>query len=88
MRILVLAITMVGTIAGALPARAQTYNPDYPVCMQVYGPLNFADCRFTTIPQCAASASGRPAQCLFNPYFASENEDPVGRPHRRHRHHA
>jgi len=88
MRILVLAMTTIGTVAGAAPAQAQTYNPDFPVCMQVYGPLNYADCRFTSIPQCAGSASGRSAQCLINPYFASEYQEPVTRPRRRHHHQA
>lgn len=86
MRILVLATLAIGTVAWTVPARAQTYDPDYPVCLHVYGPLNYNECHFTSLPQCAASASGRSAQCIVNPFFTSEYEEPVGRPHRRHRH--
>jgi Protein of unknown function (DUF3551) len=83
MRILALAIPLVATIAAAAPASAQTYPPPYPVCMQVWGPLNYYDCSFTSLPQCNLSASGRPAQCLVNPYLASA--EPLGPIYRRHR---
>jgi hypothetical protein len=48
------------------------YDPNYPVCMHVYGELEGErmDCIFGSLAQCAASASGRPATCLINPYFA------------------
>jgi hypothetical protein len=32
---------------------------------------NYYECRYTSLPQCNASASGRAAQCVINPYFAS-----------------
>jgi uncharacterized protein DUF3551 len=53
------------------PAQAQTYDPNYPVCMHVYGELEGEriDCIFTSLAQCAATASGRPATCSVNPYF-------------------
>lgn len=61
----------------ATPASAQTYDPDYPVCIQTYanggGSIN---CSFTSLAQCAASASGRAAQCYDNPYFAQPNRKP------------
>jgi uncharacterized protein DUF3551 len=60
-------------VAFAGPATAQTYDPNYPVCMQYYGGSlggNYIDCSFTSIPQCQASASGRPAECYVNPYYA------------------
>jgi Protein of unknown function (DUF3551) len=83
MRTLPVAILIVGMISAAAPAWAQTYSPNFPVCLQTYG---FAgdniDCSFTTLPQCKASASGISAQCLTNPYFASARE-PAG--YRRHR---
>jgi hypothetical protein len=85
MRILALAILAIGTVSVAGSARAQTYGPNYPVCMKVYGPINYNDCRYTSLPQCAESASGRPAQCVVNPYFASAYEEPSGRHYRRHR---
>jgi hypothetical protein len=82
MRIATLATLFIAT-AAALPAQAQTYNPDYPVCMQVYAPFMYFDCRFFSIPQCKASASARGAQCVVNPYFAGDEPPPARRRHRR-----
>jgi hypothetical protein len=72
MRIAVLPALIVGTVAAAAPVRAQTYDPAYPVCMHVYGRISYYDCSFHSLPQCAASASGRGAQCDVNPYFAGD----------------
>jgi Protein of unknown function (DUF3551) len=70
MRVLATILT-IATVLVALPARAQTYDPNYPVCLQTYAiGGGRIDCSFTSLPQCAASASGRAAQCLNNPYFA------------------
>lgn len=85
MRILALAILTIGAISSAAPARAQTYDPAYPVCLRVYGLLNYNECRYMSLAQCGMSASGRAAQCIVNPYFASA-EVPVAPRHRRHRH--
>jgi hypothetical protein len=68
MRILALAILAIGIVSIG-PAAAQTYDPAYPVCLQVYGPATYYECRYTSLPQCNASASGRSAQCVINPYF-------------------
>jgi Protein of unknown function (DUF3551) len=81
MRILALAILTIGMVSIG-PAGAQTYDPAYPVCLRVYDRTNYYECRYTSLPQCAASASGRAAQCVTNPYFASA-EEPAG--YRRHR---
>ena len=71
MRVLACTILTIGTLAVAAPVRAQTYDPNYPVCLQTYGiDGGYIDCSFTSLAQCAASASGRSAQCLTNPYFA------------------
>ena len=83
MRIPALAILAIGTLSTGVPAAAQTYDPGYPVCMHLYGPVSYFDCRYYSLAQCAASASGRPAQCLVNPYFAAASEPAVLR--RRHR---
>ncbi len=85
MRFLVLATIAIATAAAVAPAKAQTYDPNYPVCMEVYTPINYYDCHFTSIHQCKATASGRAAECLLNPYFANSSEDPPLR-RRRHRH--
>jgi hypothetical protein len=82
MRILALAILMIGTVSIG-PAGAQTYDPAYPVCLHVYARgANYYECRYTSLAQCNASASGRGAQCDINPYFASARV-PAGRHHRR-----
>jgi hypothetical protein len=79
MRILACTILVIGTILAAVPARAQTYDPKYPVCLQVYGLEGMhIECSFTSMPQCAASASGRSAQCVTNPYFGYERGNPRG----------
>jgi len=56
-------------LACTTPAMAQTYDPNYPVCLQ-YARDGYIDCSFTSIPQCNATASGRGATCYANPYFA------------------
>jgi Protein of unknown function (DUF3551) len=60
--LLVLALTI-------QPARAQMYDPAYPVCLQTYGLQSGISCRFTSMGQCRAVASGRSAQCIANPYY-------------------
>jgi hypothetical protein len=84
MRILALVISTIGTISIG-PAAAQTYDPAYPVCLHVYqwGGSHYYDCSYTSLPQCNASASGRAAQCVINPYFAGA-QVPPGRRDRRH----
>jgi hypothetical protein len=75
MRVLALAILAIWTVSIGRAA-AQTYDPAYPVCLQVYGRagFNYYDCSYTSLPQCNASASGRSAQCVINPYFAGVEE--------------
>ena len=63
---------LAAAITPPAPARAQTYDPNYPVCLQVYqgGIADFYfECRYRTMAQCQASASGRSAQCVVNPYY-------------------
>jgi hypothetical protein len=85
MRMLALAILAIGTVFATGPAQAQAWDPNYPVCMQVFGRFNSNECRYTSLPQCNASASGRAAECVLNPYFARA-EVAQARPYRRHRH--
>lgn len=79
MRILTLTILAFGAISAAQPAKAQTYDPNYPVCLHAYrwGGDNF-ECRYTSLAQCNATASGTGAQCVTNPYFANAYEAPPG----------
>ena len=71
MRFMALAALTIGAVSVAAPAQAQTYSPDYPVCLHVYGRATYYECRYTSIAQCNQSASGRAAQCDVNPYAAN-----------------
>ena len=64
---------MLAVAAGLMtaPAQAQTYDPKYPVCLEVRdGEGGYTDCSYYSLQQCAASAAGRSAQCMVNPFFA------------------
>lgn len=79
MRILACAVLAAGAIFAVAPAHAQTYDPSYPVCLQTYGiDGGYIECSFTSLAQCQASASGRSAQCLNNPYFSIGRGKPPG----------
>jgi hypothetical protein len=72
MRYLALLILTVLMAATAAPVPAQTYNPDYPVCMDAYSiDGSRMECAYTSLAQCAQSASGLAAQCFVNPYPAA-----------------
>ncbi|MHC2412487.1 hypothetical protein ACVJGC_005078 [Bradyrhizobium diazoefficiens] len=64
MRLPILTLTAIVMLFAAADARAQTYDPRYPVCMHVYTPGgwggggDYYDCSFTSLPQCRATASG------------------------------
>lgn len=72
-RALAAAMTLAAAaIVLTAPAWAQTYDPAYPVCLQVYqgGIADFYfECHYQTMAQCQMSASGRAAQCVVNPYY-------------------
>lgn len=91
MRILPFALLVVGTMIAAASASAQTYGPGYPVCLHVFGPVTYFDCSYASIRQCNATASGRSAQCVINPYRANADMDeptpPVRYYHHHHYHH-
>jgi hypothetical protein len=81
MRVRILALAAVAAaVMMAAPAGAQTYDPRFPVCLQVFGPIPHFECRYFSFEQCRVTASGLSAQCIANP-FAS------GSPARAHRHH-
>ena len=65
-----LAVLLMGALGA--PARAQTYDPHYPVCLQTYGfSGNAISCRYHSMAACQATASGRAAQCIANPYYGN-----------------
>ena len=45
MRIAVLTTLVLATVAVAMPAQAQTYDPAFPVCLHVYGPASYFQCQ-------------------------------------------
>ena len=78
MRTALLAMSAMSAVAGLgiSDARAEA---DYPICLHVYGPITYDECRYTSIEQCAPSASGRPAQCIVNPFYGLSNRPPPRR---------
>ena len=72
MRAILIALAGFTAIAAS-PASAQMYPPDVPVCLQVFGRNSYTECRYASIAQCQMTASGRPAQCIENPYFVGHN---------------
>ena len=72
MRVSIWAMVAVAVGLMTVPARAQTYDPRYPFCLDVRdGDGGYTDCSYSTRAQCAASAAGRAAECLANPFFAA-----------------
>ena len=85
MRGLAWTILTIAAICGA-PAQAQTYGTMFPICIQTYeheGGM-YISCEYTSMAACQATASGRAAQCITNPYYASAQVRRTGRGHQRH----
>jgi hypothetical protein len=85
MRVAALTILTIFTVFTAAPADAQTYNGNYPVCIQLYlrDGARSIECGFSSMEQCQATASGLSAMCLLNPYYARESREPAYRQPRR-----
>ena len=71
MRALLISVLLLGLTIGVV--RAQMYDPTFPVCLQSYGLQSGISCRFTSMGQCRAVASGRSAQCIANPYYGKQH---------------
>lgn len=82
MRRTCLTLAALGAVLASGAAHAQTYDPNHPVCMQIYGPVGYLDCRYATLDQCKLLAVGRSASCVVNPYFAHKKSIAPGRPRR------
>ena len=72
---------LLAAVAAPSAAVAQPYD-NYPVCLRVYGPIRYDECRYVSIEQCRPSASGIAGQCVTNPWYQA----PTGPKARRHRH--
>ena len=83
MRILALTILTLFTVLTAAPAMAQ----NYPFCMEIYdrGGSRNIDCRFTSLAQCQATASGQAGSCSANPNYSNRQapREPANRRPRR-----
>jgi hypothetical protein len=85
MRYILDALVLFGGLFAATPAAAQTYDPRYPVCIEVASiDGSSINCSFTSMAQCAATASGQAAQCYPNPYGV-QSRLPASVPPRRNR---
>ena len=70
MRALIGTILVMGMMLATSALQAQTYDPRYPVCVQVATIDGTSiGCGFTSLAQCQESASGLAAQCYANPYY-------------------
>jgi hypothetical protein len=91
MRASILAILAAGAVATAAPSQAQTYDPAFPYCVQVYHGMvdYYFDCTYRTLGSCQASASGRAASCVANPYYGGKQvvAKPVYRHKQQHSYH-
>ena len=83
MRTLALMILTMGMALAAGHARAQRYDPAFPVCLYVvpWGGGAYYNCSYYTMDQCRASANGQ--MCSLNPYYAGTTA-PVRRNNRRY----
>jgi Protein of unknown function (DUF3551) len=87
--------TILGVILGgaatsaAIPVPALAFDQTSPVCLRVYQSMvDFYDeCGYTSMAQCQATASGRSAQCLENPYYTPQYRQTHRRAHRHHHSH-
>ena len=70
MRKWALTILTVSIALTAGHARAQRFDPAFPVCLYVvsFGISPYYRCGYTTMDQCRASANGQ--MCVLNPYYA------------------
>jgi hypothetical protein len=75
MRRLTGTILLMGMMLSTSAIQAQTYDPRYPVCVQLATIDGTSiGCGYGTLAQCQASAAGRGAQCYANPFYAHANK--------------
>jgi hypothetical protein len=82
-RILALTVLTMLAMLTTVPADAQTYGGDGPICLTYYqwGGSRSIDCGYSSMAQCQATASGLSATCGINPN--ANAREPAHRQHRR-----
>jgi len=73
MKFVMPSVIVVAALMSAGPAFAPNLRSSrIAICMHVYGEKigERMDCTFNSLDQCTATASGLPATCLINPYYA------------------
>jgi hypothetical protein len=76
MRALAGVIFGTAIIFSAEPTWAQTYDPKYPVCMEVNaGEDSHIECWFTSMEQCKNGSTGT-GHCFENPYYKPPPPEP------------
>jgi hypothetical protein len=68
MRLIFLALLIVGGSAAPGPAQAQTAT-QYQFCIQGIDNPGWSGCSFKSFQECQAAASGTEAECLSNPWY-------------------
>ncbi|WP_312015378.1 DUF3551 domain-containing protein [Bradyrhizobium manausense] len=83
MRNWTLTILTVSLALTAGHARAQRYDPAFPVCLNVVssGTSPYYRCSYRTMDECRASANGQ--TCVLNPYYAGATAKGNNRRHSR-----
>lgn len=71
MRLPIMVILVLGAVSAPQYAHAQIFDPSYPVCIRPQADDDL-DCHFTSLAQCALTASGRSAECVINPYYPAK----------------
>ncbi|WP_315762943.1 MULTISPECIES: DUF3551 domain-containing protein [unclassified Bradyrhizobium] len=82
MRKFALTVLVSAALLASGAAHAQTYDPNFPVCLHTYGPNGYIDCRYQSIEACKFNAAGRSAGCEINPYFTATERAPRPGPRR------
>ncbi|MFZ5736829.1 MAG: DUF3551 domain-containing protein [Pseudomonadota bacterium] len=76
------AMVLMASLALPAAATAQPYD-NYPVCLRIYGPVRYDECRYVSIEQCRPAASGIAGQCVVNPWYQAPAGPNARRAHRR-----
>ena len=73
MRTLALVFSTIFATLTAIPAAAQTFGGNAPICLEKWGwgGIHNISCSYNSMAQCQATASGLSAMCRTNPYYSN-----------------